>query len=69
MKLPLQLLDPPAILPSFHGAGRPRLAETGDRILLPGVQLRRKQTLLAAPSSQLFPFGATSYGVSPPEPR
>ena len=51
MKLPLQLLDPPAILPSFHGAGRPRLAETADRILLPGIQLRRIQTLLAAPGA------------------
>ena len=54
MKLPLQLLDPPAILPSFHGAGRPRLAETADRILLPGVQLRRIQTLLAAPGAPAF---------------
>jgi hypothetical protein len=33
MKLPLQLLDPPAVLPSLHGTGRARLTEAGDRIL------------------------------------
>src|SRR5271165_3095456 len=43
MKLPLQLLDPPAVLPGFRSTGRPRLAKTGDRILLPGVQLRQIQ--------------------------
>ena len=36
MKLPLQFLDPPAVLARFHSTGRPRLSEAGDRILLPG---------------------------------
>src|SRR4051812_31597361 len=51
MELPLQLLDPPAVLPGLHRTGRPRLAETGNRILLPGLQLRRIQPLLAAPGA------------------
>ena len=45
----LQFLDPPPVLPRLDGTGRPRLAEAGDRILLPGLQLRRIQPLLAAP--------------------
>jgi hypothetical protein len=32
MELPLQLLDPPAVLPSLHGADRAWLTEAGDRI-------------------------------------
>ena len=51
MELPLQLLDPPTVLPSFHSTGRPRLAEAGDRIPLSGNQLRRVQPLLAAPGA------------------
>jgi hypothetical protein len=51
MELPLQLLDPSAVLPSFQGTGRPRLAEAGDRIPLPGIQLRQIQPLLAAPDT------------------
>jgi hypothetical protein len=51
MKIPLQFLDPPAVLPSFHSAGRPRLTQTGDRIPLPGMQLRQIQPLLAAPGT------------------
>ncbi len=51
MKLPLQLLDPPAVLPSFHCAGRTWLAEAGNRIPLPGIQLRRIQPLFAAPGT------------------
>jgi hypothetical protein len=51
MQLALQLLDPPAVLSGLRGAGRPRFAETGDRILFPGVQLCRIQPLLAAPGA------------------
>jgi hypothetical protein len=51
MKLPLQFLDPPAVLPGFHRTGRPRLAETGNRIPLPAIQLRRIQPLLATPGA------------------
>src|SRR5271166_3785557 len=51
MQLALQLLDPPAILSGLRCTGRTRLAETGDRILLPAIQLRRIQPLLAAPGA------------------
>ena len=51
MQFPLQLLDPPVVLPSFHSASRPRLTEAGDRIPLPGIQFRRIQPLLAAPGT------------------
>ena len=66
MKLPFQVLEPPTrrltalrgidplrgpILPSFRSTGRPRLAEAGDRILLPGIQLRQIQPLLTAPAT------------------
>ena len=55
MKLPLQLLDPPAVLPRFHRAGCPRLAETGDRIPPPAIEFRRIQPLLAAPGAPRRP--------------
>lgn len=51
MELSFQLLDPPTILSGLRCAGRSRLAKTGDRILLPGIQLRRIQPLLAAPGA------------------
>jgi hypothetical protein len=46
MELSFQLLDPPTILSGLRCAGRPRLAKTGDRILLPGIQLRRNSPCL-----------------------
>src|SRR5271157_3953493 len=51
MQLALQLPDAPPVLRRFDGAGCTRLAETGDRILFPGLQLCRIQPLLAAPSA------------------
>jgi hypothetical protein len=48
VQLPLQFLDPPAVLP---GLGRTRLTEAGNRILLLRVKLGRIQTLLAAPGA------------------
>src|SRR5271166_2022858 len=51
MELAFQLLDPPAILAGLRCAGRAGLAKTGDRILLPGIQLRRIQPLLATPGA------------------
>ena len=51
MQLALQLFDPAAILPRFHGAGRTRLAKTRNGVLLPGIQFRRIQTLFAAPGA------------------
>ena len=55
VQLALEFLDPAPVLPSFDGTGRPRLAEAGDRVLLPGVQLRRIQALLAAPGAAAWP--------------
>src|SRR4051812_18915166 len=49
VQLPLKFLDPAAVLSSFDGTRSSRLAEAGDRVLLPAVQLRRIQALLAAP--------------------
>src|SRR4051812_29481744 len=49
MQLTLQFLDPSPILPGLRGAARPRFAEAGDRIALPGLQLRRIPPLLAPP--------------------
>src|SRR4051812_11390754 len=51
MQLPLKLLAPTVVLPSFHRAGRTRLAETGDRIPLPAIQLCRIQPLFATPGT------------------
>ena len=51
MKLPLQFLDPPPVLPGFHRTDRTGLAEACDRIPLPGIQLRHIQPLLAAPGT------------------
>ena len=49
VQLPLEFLDPAAVLPSLDRTGSPRLAKAGDRILLPGFQLRQIQAVLAAP--------------------
>ena len=65
MKLPLQFLDPPAVLPSFHGTGRPRLAETGDRIPLPGVSASRARLRVTDAKT---PF-AFDEGISTIRPR
>ena len=46
-----QVLDPTPVLSGFRGTDRTRFAETRDRVLLPGRQLSRIQTLLAAPAA------------------
>ena len=51
MQFAFQVLDPTPVLSGFRGTHRTRFTETRDRVLLPGRQLCRIQTLLAAPAA------------------
>ena len=51
VQLALELLDPAPVLPGLDGTGRPRLAQAGDGVVLPGLELGRVQPLLAAPGA------------------
>src|SRR4051812_39576046 len=42
----LELLHPPPVLPGLGGARRPWLAQAGDGVVLPGLELGRKEALL-----------------------
>src|SRR3954449_5142628 len=47
----LELLHPSPVLPGLGGAHRPWLAQAGDGVVLPGLELGRKEPLLATPSA------------------